>query len=249
MKITALRTHPITARDHDLLALLDAYVPPLEERSVLAVTSKIVSITQGRLAKASGTDKHALIRSEADYYLPPGESRYDVTLTITHQLITPNAGIDESNGNGDYVLWPLDPQGTANTLRAYLRQRFALQEVGVILTDSTTTPLCWGVIGTVIAHSGFLAVTSFVGQPDIFGRPLQMTKVNVANGLAAAAVLVMGEANEQTPLAVLSELPFVQFEANDPTEAELSGLRIAPKDDLYAPLLQSVTWQRGRTPA
>ena len=59
----------------------------------------------------------------------------------------------------------------------------------------------------------------------------------------------MGEADEQTPLAVLSDLPFVQFQAEDPSEAELRGLHIAPEDDLYAPLLKSVAWQAGRPQA
>ena len=245
MKVTALRTHAITAQDHDLGTLLDAYLPALEAKSVLAITSKIVSVTQGRLVKTSAADKHALVEAEADYFLPPGQSRYDVALTITGRILIPNAGIDESNGNGYYVLWPRDPQQVANALRAYLRQRFALDQVGVVITDSTTTPLCWGVTGTAIAHSGFLALNNRVGHPDIFGRPLSMTQVNIANALAAAAVLVMGEADEQTPLAVLSEVPFVQFQPNDPTPAELAGLHIALEDDLYAPLLKSVSWQKG----
>jgi dihydrofolate synthase / folylpolyglutamate synthase len=246
MKVTAVRTHKITAQDRNLRALLDAYLPALEEKSVVAITSKIVAVTQGRLAKVGEVDRHALIESEADYFLPPGQSRYDATLTIRSSILVPSAGIDESNGNGYYVLWPLEPQQVVNELRAYLRQRFSLHQLGVIVTDSTTTPLRWGVTGTTIAHSGFLAVNDLVGHPDIFGRALHMTRVNVAQGLATAAVLVMGEADEQTPLAVLSDLPFVQFQENDPTEAELQSLRIALQDDLYAPLLQSVAWQQKR---
>ena len=246
MKVFAIRTHKITAQDHDLLALVDAYLPPLEEESVVAITSKIVAITQGRLVKADGVDKHALIEEEAGYFLPHTASRYDVSLTITHNIIIANAGIDESNGNGYFVLWPERPGQVANEVRAHLRQRFGLSRLGVIITDSITTPLRWGVTGAAIAHSGFLALNNFVGHPDIFGRTLHMTKVNIANALAAAAVLVMGEADEQTPLSVLHDLPFVQFQAGDPSPAELQGLRIALEDDLYAPLLKSVAWQTGR---
>ena len=125
MKITAVRTHKVTAQDHSLLALLDAYLPALEEQSVLAITSKIVAVTQGRLVKVGEVYRHALIESEADYFLPRGHSRYDVTLTIIGNILIPSAGIDESNGNGSYVLWPLEPQRVANELRAYLRQRFS----------------------------------------------------------------------------------------------------------------------------
>jgi F420-0:gamma-glutamyl ligase len=70
-----------------------------------------------------------------------------------------------------------------------------------------------------------------------------MTKVNVMDALAASAVLVMGEGSERTPLAVIDELPFVSFRADSPTESELARLRIAPEDDLYAPLLQGVAWR------
>ena len=143
-----------------------------------------------------------------------------------------------------YRDWPDPVPGRGEVL---VRVRgCGLNHLGVIITDSITTPLCWGVTGATIAHSGFLALNNFVGHPDIFGRALNMTKVNIANALAAAAVLVMGEADEQTPLAVLSDLPFVQFQAGDPTPAELHGLHIALEDDLYAPLLKSVPWQTGR---
>ena len=245
MKVSAVHTHKITAQDRDLPALLDTYLPPLAEQSVVAITSKIVAITQGRLVKAEGADKHALIEEEADYFLPRSASRYDVLLTITRDIIIANAGVDESNGNGYYVLWPRDPQHVANEIRVHLRQRFDLHDLGVIITDSVTTPLRWGVTGAAIAHSGFLAVNNFVGHPDIFGRALHMTKVNIANALGAAAVLVMGEADEQTPLAVLHDLPFVQFQDGDPTPAELSSLHIELQNDLYAPLLKSVPWQTG----
>jgi putative folate metabolism gamma-glutamate ligase len=244
MRVQAIRTHRII-QDRDLDALLDRYVPVLEEQSVLAITSKIVSICQGRLVPVGTVDKQALVEREADLYLPPTSSQYHISLTIKEHLLIPMAGVDESNAHGQYVLWPLDAQGVANRARAHLQERFALQNLGVLITDSKTTPLRWGVTGTAIAHSGFLAVNDFRGHPDIFGRPLQMTTVDVADALAAAAVLVMGEADEQTPLAVLEDLPFVCFQERDPSPEELELRWIDMQDDLYAPLLQSVDWQKG----
>jgi F420-0:gamma-glutamyl ligase len=97
-----------------------------------------------------------------------------------------------------------------------------------------------------MAHSGFAAVNDYIGRPDIFGRTLHMTKVDVADALAAAAVLVMGEASEQTPLAVIGDLPFVRFQDRDPTPEELGSRWIDIEDDLYAPLLQAVPWRKGR---
>jgi putative folate metabolism gamma-glutamate ligase len=244
MHVQAIKTHRIT-EDRDLNALLDRYVTTLGERSVLAITSKIVSICQGRLVPVGSVDKQALIEQEADLFLPPSSSQYHISLTIVGHLLIPTSGVDESNAQGQYVLWPLDAQGVANRVRTHLCARFGLQHVGVLITDSKTTPLRWGVTGTAIAHSGFLAVNDFRGQPDIYGRPLQMTTVDVADALAAAAVLVMGEADEQTPLAVIDDLPFVQFQDRDPTPEELEQRWMDMKDDLYAPLLQGVEWQRG----
>lgn len=246
MKIQTIRTHKITIQDHDLCAILDQYISSWTEGSILAVTSKIVSICQGRVVKIEEANKRTLIEQEAEYYLPPEASKYHITLTIKNNLLIPTAGIDESNGNGYYILWPSNPQQTANQIRAYLRQRFACSHVGVIITDSKTTPLRWGVTGVAIAHSGFRALNNYVGTPDIFGRMLRITKVNVMDALAAAAVLVMGEGNEQTPLAIIEDLPFVAFQDHDPSIEELHQLRIAHEDDLYAPLLQAVTWHKGK---
>jgi F420-0:gamma-glutamyl ligase len=144
------------------------------------------------------------------------------------------------------VLWPHNPQQTANTVCAYLRQRFACTHVGVIITDSKTTPLRVGVTGVALAYSGFRALNDYVGTVDCFGRPLRMTKVNVVDALATTAVLVMGEGSEQTPLAVVSDLPFVAFQERDPSAEELQQLQIAVADDLYGPLLTSVQWHKGR---
>lgn len=244
MKVHSIKTHKITD-DRDLLALLDRYIPSLEERNVVAITSKIVSICQGRLVPVGSIDKQTLIEQEADLFLPPSSSRYQVSLTVKDNLLIPSSGVDESNANGQYVLWPQDTQGEANRVRAHLCRRFSLRHVGVIVTDSKTTPLRLGVTGVTIAHSGFLAINDFVGQADIFGRPLTMTRVNVADALAAVAVLIMGETHEQTPLAVIDDLPFVTFQDHDPTPEELQQRWISLEDDLYAPLLQGAAWQKG----
>jgi putative folate metabolism gamma-glutamate ligase len=244
MRVHAIKTHRIV-QDRDLFALLDRYLTSFDDGAILAITSKIVSICQGRRVRVQDADKQALIESEADCWLAPSASKYHVSLTIKDHTLIPMAGVDESNGNGYYVLWPRDPQRVANEVRAYLSQRFARRQVGVIITDSKTTPLRWGVTGVAIAHSGFLALNDYVGQPDIFGRLLQMTRVDVADALAAAAVLVMGEGSEQTPLAVIGDVPFVAFQERDPSPEELKGRWIDIEDDLYAPLLKGVAWHKG----
>ena len=107
--------------------------------------------------------------------------------------------------------------------------------LGVIITDSHTTPLRRGVTGVALAYAGIRGVKNFVGQPDLFGRLLQMTHINVVDALATASVLVMGESNERCPLAVL-EYSRVEFtDQSDPRE-----LQISLEDDLYGPILKKL---------
>ncbi len=245
MEIIPIKTHKIIPGEN-LFKVIGQYIPDLEEKSVVAITSKIVSICEGKVVKIGKIDKKKLIEQEADYYLPPEQSKYNISLTIKDNLLVPTAGIDESNGNGDYILWPKDPQKTANKTREYLKKKFSLKYVGVIITDSKTTPLRWGTTGIALAHSGFSALNNYIGQPDIFGRLLHVTKANIIDGLAAAAVLAMGEGNEQTPLAVIEGVPFVKFQNRNPSKSELQGLKISMKDDLYAALFKGVEWLKGK---
>ncbi|MGQ4809258.1 Bifunctional F420 biosynthesis protein FbiB [Candidatus Entotheonellaceae bacterium PAL068K] len=244
MQVSAIKTHQITIKDTDIYAILERYISSFEDQSILVVTSKIVSICQQNIVKIGDSDKKHLIEQEADYFLPSHLSKHNITLTIKNNILLPTSGIDESNGNGYYILWPKEPQNTADAIRRYLQKRFVCQRPGVIITDSKTTPLRAGVTGVAIAHSGFLALNDYIGTMDIFGHTLRMTRVDVANALATAAVLVMGEGNEQTPLAVIRNLPFVTFQDRAPSAEELQQLRIDPEEDLYAPLLQGVRWQQ-----
>lgn len=245
MHIQPIHTSIIPLDERDLFRVLDAHLSEFTENSLLAITSKIVAICQGRIVRSDTVDRQRCIEAESDYFLPPTASRYGVTLTLKNHLLSPNAGLDESNGAGFYILWPEQPQQVANQIRQYLCQRFAIQHAGVVITDSTPVMMQWGVNGMAIAHSGFAALNDYVGKPDLFGRSLRMTRVNVANALAVAAVLVMGEGDEATPLTVISDLPFVHFQNRNPHPEELAALQIDPQDDLYAPLLTSVPWQRG----
>ncbi len=243
MKITTVRTEKVD-NNSNLFKILDKTILRMGEESILVVTSKIVALCEGSSVSTQDRAKNELIEQEADYYLPASKSKYNVTLTLKNNILTPSAGIDESNANGRYVLWPKNAQQSANAIREYLCQRFGQTKLGVIITDSKTTPLRWGTTGIALAHSGFLALNSYIGKPDIFKRMLKMTKSNIRDGLAAAAVVVMGEGNEQTPLAVIEDIPFCQFQERNPTMQEIQELVIAPEDDIYAPILQKVEWKR-----
>jgi dihydrofolate synthase / folylpolyglutamate synthase len=244
MLVTPVRTDRIKVGTR-LDRILERYLPPLTERSIVVITSKIVSLAERRVVKIGTVDKRELVKREAEYYIE-NEGKYGMMLTIKQGILIPMAGIDESNGAGHYILWPKNAQATANRVRRSLARRLRVRALGVIITDSKTTPLRWGTTGVAIAHSGFAALKSYIGRPDLFGRALTVTKSNLVDGLAAAAVAVMGEGDERTPLAVIEDLPFIQFQRRDPTPRELRGLRISLEDDLYAPVLKTAAWKKGK---
>jgi dihydrofolate synthase / folylpolyglutamate synthase len=245
MKVIPIRTHKITAKDQNLIKILDKYLVSLEERSILAITSKIVAITEGRLVQMSKVDKDELIKQESQFYLPREANPYNVSFTIAHNMLAATAGIDESNANGHYILWPKDSQKTANTIRVYLKKRFNLKNVGVIITDSKTSPLRWGVTSVALAYSGFQPLKDYIGKKDLFGRKFEFEKLSIIDSLAGAASVVMGEGAEQTPLAVINDLPFVKFQDRNPTSKELKDLCISIDEDLYGPFLKQVKWRKG----
>jgi len=245
MRVQAYQTDRLTSGARTITDVLDATLPELQEGSVVVVASKIVALCEGRTVPTASIDKDELIAREAQRYLPRRRSRYDVSFTIIHDMLVPTAGIDESNGNGNYVLWPADPQASANAIRVHLMEKYSVKDVGVILTDNCLRPLRWGVTGMAIASSGFVPVEDCIGQPDLFGRQLKYTKESIQDGLAAAATIVMGEGGRQTPIAIIEDVPFVTFTQRDPTAEELAALRIAPEDDMYEPFLTAVQWQSG----
>ena len=246
MVVTPIETSRVVLSQQTIFDVLNESLEKLSEKSILAITSKVISLCEGRAIPMDGVDKEMLVKQEADYYLSSGSSKYGFQFTITGNTLIPSSGIDESNGDGHYILWPANPQKTANDIRRYLRKRFNLKGVGVIITDSTCMPLRWGTIGIALAHSGFRPLNSYVGKPDLFGRAFKVSRAGVASGLAAAAVVAMGEGDEQTPIAALEDLPFVIFQDHNPSTKDINELIVDRKDDLFEPFLESVKWQRGR---
>ena len=249
MQVRTIKTHKITAEDKSLEVVLDKYLRSIPEQSILAVTSKIVAICEGRLVKidmSNPLQKDELVANDSDVFVPRKYNPYGFCVSITHNKLIASAGIDESNGNGYFVLWPEKPQESANKIREYLTTRFGRKEIGVIITDSHVVPFVWGVIGLCLAYSGFEPTRNYIGKPDIFGHNLQVTHQSNTEGLAAASDVVMGGANEQTPLALITEIPFVKFQDRNPTTEELSMLKILRKEDLFWPLMKNAPWQKGK---
>jgi putative folate metabolism gamma-glutamate ligase len=244
MQVTPLKTQPIHAHDDLYEHLQQALPQQLSEKTVVVVTSKIVSLCEGSVVAKDSIDKQALIEQEAEYFLPASSSLYNVSLTVKDNILAVNAGVDESNSAEGYVLLPKNSTQSAQQLWEWLKQTYSLDQVGVIITDSTSLPLKWGTIGRALSYCGIKPLKNLIGQPDVFGRKLVMTKMNIVEGLAAAAVLEMGEGGEQTPLCLITECSHAEFADQPPSEQELADLKIELADDVYAPLLTAVEWQK-----
>lgn len=236
MSVRSVKTEIFHQGDDLFIFLEQSLKNETLEGKVLAVTSKIVSIFEDRFVSHSSMTKADLVRQEADTYLCEGQ--FGVELTIKHGLLIPSAGIDESNSeSGDYILFPKDPYQSAERIGKFLKEKFKLKNFGVILTDSHSMPLRRGVTGISLAHWGFKGVSSLVGQPDIFYKPLKFTHVDVADSLAVMAVLAMGEADDRAPLALVT-YPKTEFVDQSFAGSAAQEICIPPEQDLYFPLLE-----------
>lgn len=227
MQIKAIKTR-IFLENENLFEFILKYVKKLEENSVIVVTSKIVALSEGRTAPyESKKQKEKLIKQESDFAL----KTKIVWLTIKDGMVMANAGIDESNAKGKLILLPKNSFKSAEMLRKKLMHKFQLKNLGILITDSRLMPLRAGIVGVALGYAGFHGIRNYIGKKDIFGRALKMSKTDIADSLATAAVLCMGEGKEKIPLAIVAGAPVVFAKKTKKRE-----LIINPKKDIYTPL-------------
>lgn len=211
----------------DAVALAQKIVSKAEGRIVRLESIKPSARAQDIAAQASKDPRVVeliLRESKAVIRVSPG-----VIITEHNTgVILANAGIDRSNlpdSDDSALLLPLDPDASAAILREALQKAFGVP-LGVLITDSIGRPWRLGTVGTSIGSAGVLALDDLRGQPDLFGRELQVSEVAVADSLAAAAVLLMGEAAEGTPLVLIRG----GARANDLGQTARTTLRPADED-------------------
>lgn len=212
MRVVAARTDIFKEKD-DLAPFITRHILSLNEGSILAVASKVVALSEGRTADAK--DKETLIASESTWMkkiLPKW------WLTVRDGVAIVNAGIDESNSRGKLILLPKDCFKAAAGLREQLQKAYGVSKLGVVITDSRVAPLRAGVTGVALGYAGFRGIRDYRGTEDIFGKELEVTQTNVADSLATAATLVMGEGAEQQPLAIIEDAPVEFTDSVDRTE-------------------------------
>ena len=246
MIVKAIKTRPLLPPKDDLFSVIQESLFEIKERSIIVVTSKVVSIGEGLCIKADNAkiEKDSLIKDEADMYIERDNNLPEsVMLTIKDNILIPTSGIDESNANGYYILWPKEPFESAKKIYNFIKKEYKLKKFGVIISDSHTTPLRTGIIGIGLSYYGFNPLRDYRGKKDIFGRKLKMSQTNIIDSLAAAAVYEMGEGAEQTPIAIIEDIGEIEFIEKD--FSKNNPLRISIDEDIYSPFLKSAKWHKG----
>lgn len=225
----------------DLLAKMERVNLDLTEGDVVVVASKVVSIWQGRSVEVKdGVSKDDLAKQEADKYLEREHVPGNLILhTMKENMLVSSAGIDRSNGNGYYILWPTEPDRAAHEILRWLKERYKKRRVGVIIADSKSMPLRRGAMGFALGFAGISPLKDYRGMRDIFGDELERTVSNVADAVAAAAVLVMGEGSEQTPVARVRGLDGLFDEETE------EAFRVPIDEDVFSPFIKNVPWRYG----
>ena len=224
MRLIAVKTRLVKIGD-DLvkfvLESLNAQDLQLEDNDVLVLTSKVVSYSEGRTVKLSEVKpseeakrlakEYSLKPEFAELILREADRVYGgvarAVLTLKNGVMAANAGIDNKNAPSDYaVLWPKDPATSARQVRDRIKRRTG-KDVAVMIIDSGLVPLRIGTTGLALAVAGFKPITDDRGCKDLFGKSIVITRQAVADDLASAAHLLMGEATEKTPLVLIKDAP------------------------------------------
>ena len=229
LRITALPDFPHVTAGDDLAAMTaDALARgglQLHTDDVLVFAQKVVSKAEGRQIDLTTVTPSARALEVAQTVqkdprlveLVLRESRRIVraakdVLIVEHRLglIMANAGIDQSNvadpASGEFaLLLPEDPDASAAGLRERLRALTGCAP-GVVISDSFGRPWRVGTIGVAIGCAGVPATLDLRGSTDMFGRPLRVTVVGHADEVASAASIVMGQASEARPVALVRGL-------------------------------------------
>ena len=237
LTVTPLPNFPLIHPGDDLAGLIFANLQKneisLQDGDVLVLAQKIVSKSEGRLVNladvkpsaravelAAETDKDPrvveLILAESNEIVRtrPG------LIVVEHKngFVCANAGIDHSNvksnqTNETVLLLPEDSDRSAEEIRQKLQESGGAR-IGILIIDSHGRAWRMGTVGMTIGISGLPGLVDLRGEDDLFGRTLQITQVGAADELAAAASLMMGQADEGTPVVHVRGFPYPLRESN-----------------------------------
>jgi coenzyme F420-0:L-glutamate ligase / coenzyme F420-1:gamma-L-glutamate ligase len=198
----SLESARITLRDHDIVVIAQKIISKSEDRFAdLSMVSP--SRRAQEFAEVTGKDPRLveLVLSESSEVLRTKKN----VMVVVHKrgYVMANAGIDESNISHDgaerVLLLPVDPDRSCRMIKEKLDHDLGVS-IGVVINDSFGRAWRNGVVGVALGSAGLPSLESLIGLPDLFGRQMKVTEVAVADELAAAASLVMGQGAEGQPV-------------------------------------------------
>jgi len=209
----------------------------IEDGDVLIIASKAVAVVQGRVVRLDSmkpseeakklAEKYDMEPSYVEVVLQEAQKLYGgvskALLTLKNNVLIANAGVDHKNApKGCVVLWPENPHEVAEDIRKEILKRTG-KRLGVLIVDSRVTPLRMGTTGVAIGIAGLEPVKDCRGDRDLYGNPLLITRHALADDLASAAHLVMGEVDERVPAVLVKDAPVNLSEKVDPDSVVISA--------------------------
>jgi len=222
MRLYAVKTGIIKAGDNLVEVILETLKKQnlkLEDNDILAVTSKIIAYAEKRVEKLSEVtpsgkakklaQQFSLQPEFAELILREADKIYGgvekAVLTLKNGVLTANAGIDNKNAPvSSVVLWPSNTNNWVKHIREEIKRK-TRKRVAVLIVDSGLAPLRIGTTGLALAVAGFRPVKDCRNKKDLYGKPVVITRHAVADDLASAAHLLMGEAAEKTPVVLIKD--------------------------------------------
>jgi coenzyme F420-0:L-glutamate ligase len=203
--VEALSAAKLGVKNGDIIAVASKVVS-LSERNIVSLRNVKPTISARKLGRRFEMPPEfaqvVLDESDAVYGGVPG-----VLLTLKNGDAIANSGVDRKNAPGESVIpWPVNPQRSAGTIRRTINRKLG-KKVGVVIVDSRVTPLRLGTIGLAIACSGFQPVKDARGMRDLYRRKVLMTLQSLADGIAGAAHILMGETRETVPFVLIRGAP------------------------------------------
>jgi coenzyme F420-0:L-glutamate ligase/coenzyme F420-1:gamma-L-glutamate ligase len=249
LEITPIHQLPLLKEGDDLAAMIVARARSIgfsiRNRDVVVVGQKAVSKVEGRIVNidyvkpsaravklAEKTGKRPefieIVLKESARVLRADGDAFIVTTRDGQKCL--NGGVDKSNvrGGSMYALLPEDPDASARLLMRRIR-KLTGKHIGVIITDTRSRPFRRGQVEECIGIAGMNPLVDYRGQRDLFGYTLRFKNVDLADELASAAELVMGQGREATPVAIIRGLKRVRFQ--DRTSSR--KLSVLLKEDLF----------------
>ena len=249
LKLIALKDFPLIEPNDDLASIINKSINnngiDIESGDVVVVAQKIISKCENRYVELKNiqpskeaTDlAKTLNRDPAFIQIIQNESKKIIStdknvIIVEHKLgfININAGIDRSNilQNDDVVLLlPENPSKSAKDLQSAISANFQ-RDIALIVTDSMTRPFRSGVSNFALASANTPSLIDLKGDSDIYGNILKSTEIAIADELAAAAGLLMGQGSEKQPVVIIKGFDKKNYSTNDAFD-----LVVDEDEDLY----------------